>query len=165
MRAGVFAAIAGKLKERHGDGWREVFARLLPVIPTDNGSGFSNPAAIESDDVGRPTFVFYRQACASYQKPHVERNHEFIRPVPPKGTAYTEPTPFDGLTQGKANLMMPHVNAYVRNGLGDRTPYDLFTTEFGEDVAALFGIVRVAANDVTLKPSLHTSLKYALITH
>jgi hypothetical protein len=39
-------------------------------------------------------------------------------------------------------------------GFGDRTPYDLFTAEFGEDVAALFGIVRVAANGVTLKPSL-----------
>ena len=50
--------------------------------------------------------------------------------------------------------MMSHVNSYVRKGLGDKTPYDLFTAEFGEDVAALFGIVRVAANDVTLKPSL-----------
>jgi len=151
---GVFAAIVGKLRERYGDGWREVFARLFPVILTDNGSEFSNPAAVESDDGGRLTFVFYCQAYASYQKPHVERNHEFIRLVLPKGTAYTEPTPFDGLTQGKVNLMMSHVNAYVRNGLGDRTPYDLFAAEFGEDVAALFGIVRVAANDVTLKPSL-----------
>ena len=151
---GVFASIVGILKERYGDGWREVFARLFPVILTDNGSEFSNPAAIEFDDGGRLTFVFYCKAYASYQKPHVERNHEFIRLVLPKGTAYTEPTSFDGLTQGKVNLMMSHVNSYVRDGLGDRTPYDLFTADFGKDVAALFGIVRVAANDVTLKPSL-----------
>ena len=84
----------------------------------------------------------------------MERNHEFIRLVLPKGTAYTEPTSFDGLTQDMASLMMSHVSSYVRDGLGDRTPYDLFAAEFGEDVAALFGIVRVAANDVTLKPSL-----------
>ena len=84
----------------------------------------------------------------------MERNHEFIRLVLPKGTAYTEPTSFDGLTQDMVSLMMSHVNAYVRNGLGDRTPYDLFAAEFGEDVAALFGIVRVAANDVTPRPSL-----------
>jgi len=84
----------------------------------------------------------------------VERNHEFIRLVLPKGTAYTEPTSFDGLTQDMASLMMSHVNSYVRDGLGDRTPYDLFAAEFGEDVAALFGIVRVAANDVTPRPSL-----------
>ena len=84
----------------------------------------------------------------------MERNHEFIRLVLPKGTAYTEPTSFDGLTQDMASLMMSHVNSYVRDGLGDRTPYDLFAAEFGEDVAALFGIVRVAANDVTPRPSL-----------
>ena len=151
---GVFRHIAGVLKGRYGDGWREVFARLFPVIPTDNGSEFSNPAAIESDGDGRLTFVFYCKAYASYQKPHAGRNHEFIRLVPPKGTAYTEPASFDGLTQGKVSLMMSHVNSYVRDGLGDRTPHDLFTAEFGEDVAALFGIARVAANDVTLKPSL-----------
>ena len=84
----------------------------------------------------------------------MERNHEFIRLVLPKGTAYTEPTSFDGLTQDMASPMMSHVNSYVRDGLGDRTPYDLFAAEFGEDVAALFGIVRVAANDVTPRPSL-----------
>ena len=151
---GVFRHIAGVLKGRYGDGWREVFARLFPVILTDNGSEFSNPSAIELDGGGRLTFVFYCKAYASYQKPHVERNHEFIRLVLPKGNAYTEPAPFDGLTQDKVSLMMSHVNSYVRDGLGDRTPHDLFTAEFGEDVAALFGIARVAANDVTLKPSL-----------
>ena len=152
---GVFRRIRGILKDRYGDGWREMFARLFPVILTDNGSEFTNPAAIESDgDGGRLTSVFYCRAYASYQKPHVERNHLFLRLVLPKGTAYTEPTSFDGLTQGKANLMMSHINSYVRNGLGDRTPYDLFTAEYGEDVASLFGIVRVAANGVTLRPSL-----------
>lgn len=35
-----------------------------------------------------------------------------------------------------------------------RQSYDLFAREYGEDVAALFGISRIAANDVTLKPSL-----------
>ena len=98
--------------------------------------------------------MFYCNAYASYEKPHVERNHEFIRLVLPKGTAYTEPTPFDGLTQSGVSLMMSHVNSYVRRGLGNKTPYDLFAREYGEDVAALFGISRIAANDVTLKPSL-----------
>ncbi len=72
------------LKERCDDGWREAFARLFPVILTDNGSEFSNPAAIESDDDGRLTSVFYCKAYASYQKPHVERNHEFIRTLIPE---------------------------------------------------------------------------------
>ena len=50
--------------------------------------------------------------------------------------------------------MMSHINSYVREGLDNTTPYNLFTSEFGEEVAELFGIVRIAANDVTLKPSL-----------
>ena len=68
---GVFASIVDALKKRCGDGWREMFARLFPVILTDNGSEFSNPSAIESDNGGRLTSVFYCKAYASYQKPHV----------------------------------------------------------------------------------------------
>ena len=153
---GVFEAIVATLRQRYGeDGWREVFARLFPVILTDNGTEFSNPARIESDaDGGRLTFVFYCNACAPCQKAHAERNHEFIRLVLPKGTAYTQTTSFDGLTQDDVSLMMSHVNSYVRKGLGDKTPYDLFTAEQGVEIASLFGISRIAANDVTLKPSL-----------
>ena len=153
---GVFSAILSALKGRYGeDGGREVFSRLFPVILTDNGTEFSNPARIEFDaDGGRLTSVFYCNAYASYEKPHVGRNHGFIRLVLPKGTAYTEPTPFDGLTQHGVSLMMSHVNSYVRKGLGNKTPYDLFTAEQGEEIANIFGISRIAANDVTLRPSL-----------
>ena len=152
----AFRRIRGMLRERYGeDGWREVFSRLFPVILTDNGSEFTNPLGIELDDGGgRLASVFYCNAYASYEKAHAERNHEFIRLVLPKGTAYTEPASFDGLTQDGVSLMMSHVNSYVRRGLGDRTPYDLFTAEQGEEIASLFGMSRIAANDVTLKPSL-----------
>ncbi len=153
---GVFSAILSALKGRYGeDGGREVFSRLFPVILTDNGTEFSNPARIEFDaDGGRLTSVSCCNAYASYEKPHAGRNHGFIRLVLPKGTAYTEPTPFDGLTQHGVSLMMSHVNSYVRRGLGNKTPYDLFTAEQGEEIANIFGISRMAANDVTLKPSL-----------
>lgn len=153
---GVFSAILSALKGRYGeDGGREVFSRLFPVILTDNGTEFSNPARIEFDaDGSRLTSVFYCNAYASYEKPHVERNHGFIRLVLPKGTAYTEPTPFDGLTQHGVSLMMSHVNSYVRRGLGNKTPYDLFTAEQGEEIANIFGISRMAANDVTPRSSL-----------
>lgn len=151
---GVFKTIKDVLKKHCGDEWREVFSRLFPVIITDNGSEFTNPSAIEFDEDGRLTFVFYCKAYASYQKPHVERNHEFIRLVLPKGGAYTEPTSFDDLGQEKVSLMMSHINSYARKGLGERTPYDLFRAEFGGEIMDLFAITRIAANDITLKPSL-----------
>ena len=153
---GVFSGVLSALKGRHGeDGGREAFARLFPVILTDNGTEFPNPHGIEFDaDGGRLTSVFHCRAYASYEKPHVERNHEFIRLVLPKGGAYTEPTPFEGLTQRGVSPMMSHVNSYVRRGLGNKTPYDLFTAGQGEEIATPFGISRIAANDVTPRPSL-----------
>ena len=61
------------MKGRYGeDGGREVFSRLFPVILTDNGTEFSNPARIEFDaDGGRLTSVFYCNAYASCQKAHM----------------------------------------------------------------------------------------------
>ena len=132
-----------------------MFSRLFPVILTDNGTEFSNPLPDRVRRGDKLTSLFYCKAYASYEKPHVERNHEFIRLVLPKGAAYTETVSFDGLPQGGVSLMMSHINSYVRGGLGDKPPpRELFGGEFGEDVAPLFGISRVAANDVTLKPSL-----------
>ena len=152
----AFAMIRDKLVGKFGrDAGLAMMTELFPVLVTDNGTEFTLPDGIEKDREGNKVAnLFYANPGASYQKPHVERNHEFIRLVLPKGTAYTEPAPFDGLTQSGVSLMMSHVNSYVRRGLGNKTPYDLFAREYGEDVAALFGISRIAANDVMLRPSL-----------
>ncbi|MEF9973805.1 MAG: hypothetical protein RR893_07725, partial [Clostridia bacterium] len=65
------------------------FCKLFPVILTDNGSEFSHPSALEfAPDGRRRTQIFYCDPMASYQKPQVERNHEFIRTVLPKGTSF-----------------------------------------------------------------------------
>lgn len=64
---------------------------------------------------------------ASWQKPHVERNHEFIRLIRPKGAS------FDDLTQEKVGLMMSRINSYVRASLGDRSPLEVFAFLHGQD--------------------------------
>lgn len=64
---------------------------------------------------------------ASWQKPHVERNHEFIRLIRPKGAS------FDDLTQEKVGLMMSHINSYVRPSLGGRSPFEVFAFLHGQD--------------------------------
>ncbi|MBO6167739.1 MAG: hypothetical protein J6P13_05250, partial [Kiritimatiellae bacterium] len=86
--------------------------------------------------------------------PHVERNHEFIRLVLPKGSHYFLPTSFDSLTQDDVDLMMSHINSYVRESANDKTLYDLMTRKFGVEFADLFNIRRIPANDIVLKPSL-----------
>jgi IS30 family transposase len=83
----------------------DLFAKLFPVILTDNGSEFSNPAAIEFDAGGdRRTRIFYCDPHASFQKPNVELNHEFIRKIVPKGVS------MNNLNQNDVDLMMSHIN-------------------------------------------------------
>jgi IS30 family transposase len=128
---------------------RDKFHELLPVILTDNGSEFSNPKALEFDaQENRRTYLYYCDPCASFQKPAVELNHEFIRRILPKGHS------FDELTQDGINLMMSHINSYTREKLNDKTPFDVFGFLYGYDVLKDLGLSRVPANEILLKPAL-----------
>jgi IS30 family transposase len=125
------------------------FRQIFPVLLTDNGSEFSNPTAIETAPDGqRRSHLFYCDPCASWQKGHVERNHEFLRLVRPKGTS------FDDLDQGKINEALSHINSYSRLALNDRTPFEIFSYLYGEDILGRLGIRRIPANDIVLKPGL-----------
>ena len=64
----------------------ERFQRLFPVILTDNGSEFKKVDDLElNEDLLYRTSLFYCDPMASWQKPHIEKNHEYIRYVVPKG--------------------------------------------------------------------------------
>lgn len=127
----------------------ERFKTLFPVILTDNGSEFSNPKALEYDEQGnRRTRLYYCDPCASFQKPNVELNHEFIRKILPKGKS------FDDLEQCDISLMMSHINSYSREKLNDKSPFDTFGFLYGYDVLEKLGLSRITANEILLKPSL-----------
>ena len=127
----------------------DLFRRLFPVLLTDNGSEFSNPLALENAPDGSPrSRLFYCDPCASWQKGRVERNHEFLRLVLPKGTS------FDALTQDGINTVLSHVNSYTRPVLGDKAPFDLFAFIYGAGLLAGLGLHRIPANEIVLKPSL-----------
>ena len=84
----------------------EVFAQLFPVILTDRGSEFSNPWALECDEYGEKiSKIFYCNANAPYQKGRLEKNHEFLRYIMPKGTS------FDSMTQEMITLSINHINS------------------------------------------------------
>jgi IS30 family transposase len=125
------------------------FRSLFPVILTDNGSEFSNPKALELGSKGsRRTRIYYCDPGASYQKPNVELNHEFIRKIVPKGRS------FDAFSQDDINLMMSHINSYSREKLQDKTPIDVFEFLYGPKVLSKLGIYKIPANEIILKPSL-----------
>ena len=127
----------------------ELFARLFPVILTDRGTEFSYPSRIEEcEDGTKRTRVFFCDPMNSNQKSQIERNHEIVREILPKGVS------FDSLTQDQAYLALSHVNAYVRYVNGDRTPYDVFEFLYGEGTAAKLHIAKVDPREVVLKPRL-----------
>jgi IS30 family transposase len=133
----------------------DAFRRLFPAVLKDNGTEFSNPLAVETspDDGSQRTKVFYTRPYTATDKAHVERNHEYIRRVVLKGES------FDSLSQEQVDLMMSHVNSYVRASLSKgnspcRTPYERFVFEHGEEAARRLGIVPVPLREVTLRPEL-----------
>lgn len=127
----------------------QTFRTMFPVLLTDNGSEFSNPTALELDSQGLyRTKVFYCDPCASYQKPNVELNHEFIRKILPQGSS------FDHLTQDDINLIMSHINSYSRAKLNDRSPFEMFTFLYGNGILDKLGLRIIPSNEIILKPLL-----------
>ena len=127
------------------DNFREIF----PLILTDNGSEFSNPAAIEKDPSGKKrSAVYYCDPQASWQKGSIERNHEFIRCFLPKGSS------FDDLTQDDISLMMAHINSYCRESLNNKSPHEMFEFFYGPETLHLLGCQRIPAKEVTLNRSI-----------
>ena len=127
----------------------DVFYDLFKIFLGDNGSEFSNPKAIETDLQGNHrTNVFYCDPSAAYQKGACENNHELIRRIVPKEQS------FDGYTQDDISLMMNHINSYGRKNLGNKSPYQIFTLLYGEDILRKMGATLIPTDEVTLHPSL-----------
>ncbi len=127
----------------------DIFCGLFQVLLGDNGSEFSNPSAIETDLHGsRRTRVFYCDPQAPYQKGAAENNHTLIRRIIPKGTS------LDSFTQEDITLTMNHINSYGRPNLGDKTPYKVFASLYGEDFLRRMGAKLIPPDKVTLRPSL-----------
>ena len=135
-----------RLYEQLGE---EAFMKLFQVILTDRGTEFSNPSRIEFSTKGiRRTWVFFCDPMNSNQKSQLERNHELVREILPKGVS------FDSLTQKQADLAFSHVNAYIRYVNGNRTPYDVFEFLYGRKMAEKLNILKIDPREVVLKPRL-----------
>ncbi|MDV3426962.1 MAG: IS30 family transposase [Bacillota bacterium] len=126
-----------------------LFKRVFSVILTDNGSEFINPVLLETgkDSLLR-TNIYYCDPNASYQKGALEKNHEYIRYVLPKGTS------FDELTQGGVKLLMNHINSTARASLNGRTPFELASLLLDQMVIDVLGLQKIGHDNVLLKPSL-----------
>lgn len=127
----------------------DTFARHFPVILTDRGPEFSTPPALECDEYGENlSKVFYCNTNAPYQKERLEKNHEFLRYIMPKGTS------FDAMTQQDITLAINHINSTARGSLNDRTPFELASLLLDEKLLKLLHLERVEPDRVLLVPAL-----------
>ncbi len=125
------------------------FRNTFPLILTDRGGEFSDPERIETnvENVIR-TSIYYCDPMASWQKAGIEKNHEYIRYILPKGSS------FDNLTQRDINLMMNHINSTARASLNGRTPFELASLLLDPATVNAFGMRLIPPDDIVLKPSL-----------
>ena len=127
----------------------ETFTRSFPVILTDNGSEFTKPEALEASPSGvQRTKIFYCNPMASYQKPHIKKNHEYIRYILPKGVS------FDNCTQEDITLMMNHINSTARASLNGNTPFKLAQMLLNKSLLENLALKHIPADEVHLKPAL-----------
>lgn len=135
--------VFNNLKEKLGI---DEFRRLFEVILTDNGTEFSDPESIEIDFTTGEVLsqLFYCDPGCSWQKGSIEKNHEYIRYVLPKGTS------FASLTQEDCNLLASHINSVPRLSLNNLSPYDAAENLIGRKNIEKFQIKKIDYDNIDL---------------
>ncbi len=130
----------------------DVFRRLFPYILTDNGGEFKKVDQLElTEDLEYRTHLYYCDPMASWQKPHIEKNHEYIRYVIPKGKSLN-PYTLEDMT-----LLMNHINSTRRPGLENKSPYEVALEQDDEDFKLLWNLLKmdlIPPDEVHLMPDL-----------
>lgn len=122
------------------------FKRFFEVILTDNGTEFADPESIEFNyDTGEKLCsVFYCDPASSWQKGSIEKNHEYIRYILPKGTS------FANITQDDCYLIASHINSTPRLSLNNYSPYDYALLFLGQNIINKFQIKKINYDDIDL---------------
>lgn len=123
----------------------KLYSKLFRIVLTDNGSEFFDPLHIELDyNTGKKVSnLFYCKPYSSWQKGSIEKNHEFIRKVFPKGTN------FDDFNDDIIKKLEDNINNIPRDSLDGKTPYYLFNKRYPEIVNKL-SCSYIKPDDVTL---------------
>lgn len=125
------------------------FSSAFSLILTDRGGEFQNPDALECGQDSRiRTRIYYCDPMCSWQKPHCEKNHEYIRKICPKGTS------FDAYSQEDITRMMSHINSSPRQSLGGMSPLTLANLTMPPELLDCFGLREIPADEIVLTPAL-----------
>ena len=128
----------------------EEYQKIFSLLLTDRGTEFAKPIQFEVNiDTGEiRSKIFYCDAQMPSQKPHVENNHNLVREILPNGQNWTS------LTQEKVELIFSHINSTPRKSLGGKTPYEVFSFLYGENILKKLNIQKIAKDEVNTTPRL-----------
>ena len=131
----------------------EDYKKLFQVILTDNGHEFFDVLNIECNHkTGEQiTKVFYCNPHMSCQKGMIEKNHEFIRYILPKGSS------FNNIYQEDCDLIMNNINSLCRDSLNGKSPYEAMLFLCDEYILKKINCYYIKPDEVILNASL---LKY-----
>lgn len=132
---------------------KECFSRLFGIGLTDNGSEFKVVDKLEQSveiDGALRCSIYYCDPMQSGQKGRLEKNHEYIRYVIPKGTS------LNPYTQEDITLLVNHINSTKRPGLNNLSPYEMIPDD-DEDMKKLMKLLDlkpITAKEVNLTKEL-----------
>ena len=128
----------------------EDYKKLFQVILTDNGHEFFDVNNIECiHKTGEyVTHLFFCDPHMSCQKGMIEKNHEFIRYVLPKGSSFKD------LNQNDCNLIMNNINSLCRDSLNGNCPYNAMLFLCDESLLKLLNCYYIKPDDVILNKNL-----------
>lgn len=129
------------------------YKKLFQVILTDNGHEFFDVNNIECIQSSGEyvTHLFFCDPHMSCQKGMIEKNHEFIRYILPKGSS------FKNITQKDCNLIMNNINSLCRDSLNGKSPYEAMLFLCDETILKSLNCYFIKPDEVVLNDSL---LKY-----
>ena len=115
---------------------------------------FQKPDELEKNiDGSKRSSIYYCEPNRSDQKAKIEKNHEYIRYIIPKGTS------MDDYTQDDINLMMSHINSTARESLNYAIPYDMAKLYLGKSTLNKLKIKKILPDNIILKPYLINNKK------
>ena len=126
----------------------KLYAKIFRIGLTDNGSEFFDPYQIEKDyDTAKKiTNLFYCDPNRPDQKGGIEKNHEYIRIIYPKGTS------FNNLTKEDVILLENTINNIPRDSLHGLSPYQATIDKYPLFISKLPYVTYIAPDDIDLSP-------------
>lgn len=132
----------------------KLYKIVFKYILTDNGGEFQRPEELEiSVDGSKRSSIYYCEPNRSDQKAKVEKNHEYIRYIIPKGTS------MDKYIQSDIDLMMSHINSTAREVLNYAIPFDMASIYLGKTTLKKLKFKRILPDNIILKPYLINNKK------